>query len=117
MKSLVLLAWVLMLCPARSFGQPVSPDRMLGVYAHPSASDNGCGLLDTPGLVTLFVVYTGLDATSVTFSAPNPTCSAMMYIADTVVFAGTSGNSQTEVTVDFGSCLVSPGHVLTVNLF
>jgi hypothetical protein len=72
-----------------------------------------------PGLKSIyaFVILTP-GATATQFSAPVPACfKGATWLADQAPFPVTIGNSQTGVAIGFGSCLASPIHVLTINVF
>jgi len=88
----------------------------IGIYADPAGVD--CNIRDVPsGLMTVYIVHTNTaGATASQFSAPKPACmTGATWLSDTAVFPVTLGNSQTGVTVGYGSCRAEPIHVLTMN--
>jgi hypothetical protein len=67
------------------------------------------------GILNIYVILNMWPgATAVQFSAPRPPCFTATYLADAYPFAVTIGNSQTGVGIGFGTCRVSPVHVLTM---
>ncbi|UCG51583.1 MAG: hypothetical protein JSW58_15575 [Candidatus Latescibacterota bacterium] len=101
-------------CPGVSIAQAPT----VAVYSDISGTD--CNIPDTtPGLLNAYVVVTNSAAglTAVQFAAPVPPCFTGYYLADGAVFPVTVGNSQTGVSIGFGSCQVTPLHVLTIQLF
>ncbi|UCG51329.1 MAG: BACON domain-containing protein [Candidatus Latescibacterota bacterium] len=89
----------------------------IGVYTDAAGSE--CGIQDVPGLLPLYVVHVNtLGATASQFAAPMPSCmTGVSWLSDSPEFSVTLGNSQIGVAVGYGSCLVSPIHVLTINYF
>jgi hypothetical protein len=89
----------------------------LGIFADPSGTQ--CDLVDgAPGLLIVHVFHYGTPgATSVSFSAPIPSCmTGAVFLSDTHIFPGTTGNSQTGITIPYGACQSSPIHILSINL-
>ncbi len=90
----------------------------LGVWGSP---DGTFPISDTPPaqLIPIYVVYRfAEDVARVEFSAPLPSCATgITYLFDEPVWPSTVGNSQSGVTVDFGGCLSSSIHVLTIYVF
>lgn len=113
MKRLLLVALFLAIVAGTAFAQP--RPGMIGISADPDGTS--CNIYDAvPGLVSMYVVHLyGEEVTSSTWVARTPLCNAMTYLQDTAVFPGTSGNSQTGVTIQYGACWSSPIHILTVN--
>ncbi len=75
---------------------------------------------NAPGVVNIYaiVVYASEGVSAVQFSAPIPECfKGAVYLGETTMFPLVIGNSQAGVAVAFGQCLVSPIHVLTINVF
>ena len=65
----------------------------------------------------LFLVYSP-GATSVQFSAPLPDCwSGVTYLSNAPWPYLSIGNSQIGIAIAFGNCVVSPIHVLTIQVF
>jgi len=58
-----------------------------------------------------------VGSTACQYSAPKPTCMTAMYLSDTNPFPVTVGNSQTGVSVGYGTCRVGPIHVQTISFF
>ena len=74
-----------------------------------------CGIpLPSQGtIVTIHVVHVlTTDVSGVRFSAPKPECFGATFISDSHPFSLTTGDSQTQVTVDYGYC--HPGAVINV---
>jgi hypothetical protein len=78
-----------------------------------------CNLADrTGGICAYYVVHMeAIGATAVSFSAPVPSCFSGTWLSDTPTYPVTLGNSQSGVSVGYGSCLSSPIHVLTISFF
>jgi hypothetical protein len=73
-----------------------------------------------PGLMLIYVVHMWSPlggAAACQFSAPKPACFTGVYLSDTNVFPVTVGNSQTGVSIGYGSCRQYPIHVLTMAYF
>ncbi len=118
MSKFLFLTLVVLIVPAGVLGQGGNePDRGIGVSSSPMLY--ACDIEDNaPGLLEVFVVYTGLAANGITFAAPMPACADQwVYLQDSHVFGTTTGDSQTGVSVDFGTCLSGPVHVLTIQYF
>ncbi len=118
MSKFLFLTLVVLIAPVGVLGEwGLEPDRGIGVSS--SRTDYKCNIKDNaPGLLEVFVMYTGLPAKGISFAAPMPACTdRWVYLMDVNVFGNTTGNSQTGVSVDFGSCLSGPVHVLTIRYF
>jgi len=108
------LACGLMLAAVSAFAQ----GEMVGVFADPTATN--CDLVDaSPGLISIYVVHTETPgASAVQFSAPIPSCmTGAVWMSDTPVFPVVIGDSQSGVSVGYGTCSYGPIHVLTINIF
>jgi hypothetical protein len=107
------------LCLAASVTSVTAATGFVGLYADAAGTD--CNILDVPGLVSFYVVHTGTDgATGVEFSAPLPsgfTGAGGTFLADEVQFPVYIGDSQTGLSVAYGSCLTGPIHVATILAF
>jgi hypothetical protein len=90
---------------------------VISVSSDPAGTS--CNLTDkTAGICTYYVIHTETSgAGGVVFSAPIPTCFAVTWISDEPVFPVTLGDSQSGVTVAYGSCRSGPVHILTVKFF
>jgi hypothetical protein len=80
----------------------------------------GCGIRDVAGPVYVYVLarpYIGITATR--FSVPLPSCASGAYrLADMPAFPVTLGNSETGVSIGFGTCKTSSDFlVLTILYF
>jgi hypothetical protein len=100
---------------------PISPALGASITLNPDPGGMDCFLAyDEPGLVNIyaFLVFSP-GATSVQFSAPIPDCwTGVTYLSDIVPSPFISiGNSQTGIAIAFGSCIASPIHVLTMQVF
>jgi hypothetical protein len=102
----VLLA-LLAAAPARS--QPLS---YVGVY--PDESRSTCVHTGHPTMISQAHVFVtnSLPLKEISFSAPMPSCLGG-YLAESSPFA-TTGNSQSGVTIDLGSCTTAPVKVMTI---
>jgi len=89
----------------------------IGVFKDPSGTV--CYLDDkSTGVVPFYVVHVGTGAAmACQYSAPKPDCMTATYMSDTNMFPVTLGNSQTGMSVGYGSCLTGPIHVQTISYF
>ncbi len=89
----------------------------VGIYANASGTD--CNLPDvTRGLTTYYVVHTISDAaTGCGYWAPKPACFTATWLSDTNPFPVTIGNSQTGVSIGYGSCRYGSVLVQTLSFF
>ena len=90
----------------------------IGVFSDPQAS--GCNLLDhAPGLMTFYIVHVlTAEASAAEFAAPVPPCmTGATYLGESSPFGVVIGNSQTGVSIGYGSCRSGPIQLLTVRLF
>lgn len=113
MRHATLLSLVFIMGASLAFAQAGS----LGVYADMGGTD--CNLADdTAGLCTFWVVH-GLTsgATGSRFAVPKPACFLGFYLADLPLYAGTFGNTQAGVQVDYGACLAGPVPVIGLDFF
>jgi hypothetical protein len=120
-KLLVLTVVPVLLWAAPSAGNPyaITPGGAIDLYR-----DNA-GMLEliidaSPALLPIYVVHTMEPfggAAACQFSAPKPACFTGMYLSDTNPFPVTIGNSQTGVSIGYGSCRQYPIHVLTMSFF
>ena len=98
---------------------PPPPGGSIGIFSDAIGAD--CNVYDAAGpqMLNVYVVHVGhLGADAVWFSAPAPDCfSTAVYLSDTSVFPGTTGNSQTGVEIYYPSCQTAPVHVLTIHYF
>ena len=112
MKPILLAAVLTALLPGILLAQA----GVVCLFADPDGVD--CGLRDdAPGLMQVYVLhlYSG-GATAIEFSAPMPPCMlGATWISDTATFPITLGDSQTGVSVAYGSCLGVFIHALTIN--
>jgi hypothetical protein len=113
MKKALLLTAFLMLGASIAFAQSGS----VGIFA--DAAGTNCNLPDAvPGLTPYYVVHVyTTGATACQFKATKPACVLASYLSDATVFPVTVGNSQTGVSVGYGTCRSGPIHVLTLNFF
>jgi len=115
MKKVILLSTVMLLGATLAFGQVGG---VIGSYADPGGLN--CNVTDAaPGLLPIFIVHTlSPGATAAQFAAPIQLCQVgSLWLSDTGVFAVTIGNSQGGVAIGYGTCQVSPTHILTINYF
>ena len=90
----------------------VNPDRRINISGYSTGSY--CHVLDAPGLVTIYIVYEGLELSSISFTARVPQCAGLIYLGDETPFPATTGDSQMGVTVSLGECRGTFMHLLTV---
>jgi hypothetical protein len=86
------------------------------VYPTTDAYD---GVFIVPGaaIVQFHVVHIGQEpASAVQFSAPIPECLGGTWVGDAHPFSVVIGNSQIGVSVGYGTCLLPPIHVMTINV-
>jgi hypothetical protein len=71
-----------------------------------------------PGLLSVYVVHVATaGATACQYKATKPPCMTATYLSDTNVFGVTIGNSQTGVSIGYGTCRVGTIHVQTISYF
>jgi hypothetical protein len=89
----------------------------IGIFKDPAGTV--CYLDDkSAGVVPYYVVHVGTGgATACQYSAPRPDCMTATYLSDTNVFPVTIGNSQSGVSVGYGTCRTGPIHVQTISYF
>jgi hypothetical protein len=104
---------LLSLCVGAAFGQAGT----IGIFSDQTGTN--CFIEDkTPGLLTLYVVHVATDgATACQYVAAKPSCFTATYLSDTNPFPVTIGNSQTGVSVGYGTCRVGTIHVQTISYF
>lgn len=111
MKRTLLIWATLLLLPALVSAQGGA----ICLFADPTGAD--CGFEDnTPGLLEIYVVHTlAAGVTSSQFWLPKPDCMVgATFLEDTNVLPVFIGNSQTGISIGYGSC-VSTIHILTMN--
>jgi hypothetical protein len=113
MKKTLLITLALMLSASMAFAQAGS----IGIFADVAGTD--CNLADAvPGLITYQIVHVNTPcATACQFAAPAPACLLATYLSDAQVFPVTVGNSQTGVSIGYGSNLAGPINVLGISFF
>jgi len=114
MRNLLSLFVLLVLVASPALGQ--------GHYISMFSDTQGynCDLPDlVPGLTPYYVVHFmwAGGSTASQFWAPKPWCLGAIYLSDTAIFPVTIGNSQTGVSIGYGSCRTDRAHVLTLNFF
>jgi hypothetical protein len=90
----------------------------IGVFGDPEATT--CNLFDqAPGLMTFYVVHVlTAEASAAQFAAPVPSCmTGAAYLGEASPFGVVIGNSQTGMSIGYGSCRSGPILLLTVRLF
>jgi len=114
MKRTLVLIVVIMLSATVVFGQAGG---VIGTYATPAGLN--CNLTEAPGLFAIAVVHVlSPGASAAQFAAPLQPCMiGVMWFGDMAVFAVTLGDSQSGVSIGYGSCEISPTHILTINYF
>ncbi len=114
MKALFTFVGLLVFAAAPAHGQAGT----VGIFGDSQGTDP-CGLYDVgAGLAVYYIVhiYTS-GAVGVEYSAPAPWCLKGQYLSDTNAFPVTIGNSQTGVSVGYGSCRASPILVQAIQFF
>jgi len=115
MKKALLLTVFLMLGATLAFAQAGS----IGIFANPAATD--CNLVAGPasGLALYYIVHVNTPgAVGCEYAAPKPTCMSLaQWLSDSNAFPVTLGNSQTGVSVGYGTCRVAPILVQTLQYF
>jgi hypothetical protein len=114
MLTLVLLA----ILAGPQCGTNYQYSHIIYLSENPSGGDGCMQLTDTiPQFRQIFVLISTTGATGAEFSAPLPNCvTGATYLSDEPVFPIVIGNSQTGVSIAFGSCRSGDAvHVLTIN--
>jgi hypothetical protein len=111
-KRLVLFTFCALLIAGLAFGQAGS----IMIFSDFAFSD--CNITDyVPALVTTYVVHmytTGATASQWRIESP---CNLMLYLGEVFTFPTVIGNTQTGISVAYGSCLVGPIYLSTINWF
>ena len=91
----------------------VSSSPSIGMYS--DAAGTSCTLADNePGLKNIYVFLDGPSTyTGVRFAAPRPSCFNATWLYDSSPYPKI-GDSQTDVSVGFGGCVVAPVPVMTI---
>jgi hypothetical protein len=107
---------VLMLGASLALAQEL-PGGRIGMFADQAGTD--CSIADSaPGLLAVYVVHIGTTgATASQYIAAKPGCMTGSYLSDTNPFAVTVGNSQTGVSVGYGTCRAGSIHCQTISYF
>jgi hypothetical protein len=89
----------------------------VGLFKDPAGTI--CSLEDrSPGIVPFYVVHIGTGgATACQYAAPKPNCLAATFLSDTNMFPVTIGNSQSGVSIGYGTCRSGSIHVQTISYF
>ncbi|UCH84955.1 MAG: hypothetical protein JSW50_04500, partial [Candidatus Latescibacterota bacterium] len=117
MRTLLVLACFVMLSSSLSFAQAGG-----GIQISSDIEGISCNLSDElyPEFLAYFVVHKAIPgsitaASGSQFIASNPPCLQATYLSDTPQFTVTIGDSQSGVTIGYGSCLTMPIWILTMN--
>lgn len=113
MKALLLTFVCLLFAAGTVWGQA----GIIGIYGDNAGTN--CNLRDSaPGLTPYYIVHVQTTgATACQYSAPTPACLLATYLSDTNVFPVTVGNSQTGVSIGYGTCRIGAIHVQTISFF
>jgi hypothetical protein len=115
MKKVVFLAVSALMVASLAFAQAGS----IGIFGDPAGTN--CNLLDNsgPGLKQYYVVHVNTPgATASEYQAKMPTCMVgATYLSDTNLFPVTLGNSQTGVSVGYGTCRTAPINTQIISVF
>jgi len=94
-----------------------SHSQVISVYADQQGTDPGI-IVNGPQMIDIYIIVdTGPNgAVGVDFSAPLPATSPgqLLYVSEVPFFSTTIGNSQTGISVDFGTCLYGKIPVLHI---
>ena len=104
---------LLSLCVGAAFGQAGT----IGIFSDMTGTNPY--ISDTqPGLLAVYVVHVATaGATACEYAAPKPACFPATYLSDTNPFDVTIGNSQSGVSVGYGTCRAGAIHVQTISYF
>ncbi len=113
MKTFLGVLGLALLTPALSMGQAGS----IGVFANQTGTN--CSIsTGSPGLMNVYIVHVNTPgAVGIEYSAPKPGCFAATWLSDTNAFPVSIGNSQTGISVGYGTCRQGPVLVQTLNYF
>lgn len=102
-------------------GQPAWAQGMptVGLYTDASGTDMELIVQEPFGVMPIYVVVqNAAEVSAVQFAAPVPACfTNAFYIGEDVQFPLHIGDSQNGIAIAFGTCLSSPVHVLTINVY
>jgi len=114
MRRLLLMTFVLMLGATVALAQGGG---RIGVFSENTGTN--CAITDAAaGLLSVYVVHIGTTgATASQYIAAKPSCMTATYLSDTNLFGVTVGNSQTGVSVGYGTCRVGTIHTQTLSFF
>ena len=115
MRKTAFVVLLILLCRSPVFGQA----GRIGLYTDMTGTQ--CGFADLAGDRTLYVVYTPgsiANSTGAQFAAPIPPCyTGASWLGDDVAHPITIGDSQTGVSVAYGSCLPGPVVIMAIRLY
>ncbi len=118
-RSLLLFLFLALLSTAPRTAQAQGAGGRIGIFSDTFGAD--CALSDAAAPNFWYIVHTRArgqpGAWQSRFSAPLPPCYPGMWLADNNPFPVTIGFSQTGVTIEYGRCLTTPIHVLSVLTF
>ncbi|MHC4062697.1 MAG: Ig-like domain-containing domain [Planctomycetota bacterium] len=111
MKRLALISVVFLLGASTCLAQY----GYIGVFSDHGATN--CNIVSSGSLITIHVFHLyPSDAMSSSFSVPIPEClTGFTYINELPSFAQFTGDSQSGITIEYGACISSTVHLLTVN--
>jgi hypothetical protein len=115
MKRAVLIGIAALVLTHLTAQQAAAQAGAICLFADPTGTD--CTITDeSAGTLTIYVVHTlTTGAMGSQFSAPKPSCMAgVTWISDEAMFPVTLGNSQTGVSIGYGTCHSGPVHVLSM---
>jgi hypothetical protein len=119
MLSVALALAVLWVAPSAANPYTITPGGAIDLYRDAAGMEE-LVFDSAPGLMSIYVVHMYQPfggAAACQFSAPKPACFTGIYLSDMALFPVTIGNSQTGVSVGYGSCRGYPIHVLTISFF
>ena len=116
MRRLLLTTFVLMLGASLALAADL-PGGRIGIFSETGGTN--CAVTDAaPGLLQVFIVHTlTTGAAACQYVAAKPGCFTATYLSDTNPFAVVIGNSQTGVSIGYGSCKIGTVHVQTMSFF
>jgi hypothetical protein len=116
MRRLMLMVFVLVLGASVALAEDF-PGGRIGIFGENTGTN--CAVTDAaPGLLNVYIVQVGTEGSAACqYKATQPACFPATYLSDSSPFAVVIGNSQTGVSIGYGSCRVGAVHVQTMAFF
>ena len=116
--SKTVIKTVVLLLAALATGAAANPIGYGGFSAFADPSGYEWDIDDSqPGLLPLYVVPWGVQATAVQFSARKPACFEAVYVGETSPYSVIIGDSQNGISIAYGACMTTPSVILIINYF